>query len=62
MKFMFNMVLVFGGVIGAVIAFMSRIVVESHYELINGLNVSILFGVFGIVAFIQGFRNLFASD
>ena len=62
MRFFFNLILIFGGIGVAVIGFLSRIIVESRYTLINGLNLSVMLGVFGIVAFIQGFRYLFSSD
>ena len=62
MKFLFNLVLVFGGIGGAVIGFLSHIVVESSYELINGLDLSLMLGVFGLIACIQGFANLLMSE
>ena len=62
MKFLFNIVLIFGGIGGAVIGFLSRVVVESQYTVINGLNLSVLLGIFGVIACIQGFVNLHLSD
>jgi hypothetical protein len=62
MRFLFNLVLIFGGIGGAVIGFLSRVVVESRYTFIDGLNLSVMLGVFGVIACIQGFANLFASN
>ena len=62
MKFLFNIILIFGGIAGAVLAFLSRIIVESRYDAINGINLSVVLGVFGIVACIQGFINLVISE
>jgi hypothetical protein len=62
MRFLFNMVLVLGGIGGAVIGFLSRIIVESDFAAIDGLDLSVMLAVFGIIACIQGFVNLLMSD
>jgi hypothetical protein len=62
MKFLLNLVLVFGGIGGAVVGFLSRVIVESSYSVINGLDLSLMLGVFGIIACIQGFVNLLMTD
>ena len=62
MRFLLNAILILGGLLGAVIAFMSEVTVTSPYQFFDGLNVSLILGIFCVVAFIQGIINAVFSD
>jgi len=62
MKILFNILLLMGGLCGAAIAFQSNIVVNSSLEMINGMELSIMLGVFSIIVMISAIVNIFTTD
>ena len=62
MRHIFNSVLILGGLAGAVIGFLSEVIVNSSFSIINGLDLSLVLGFFCVIAFIQGIVNLILSD
>ena len=61
MKFVFGIVLMIGGLCGALMSFLSDIVVNSSMPLFDGLELSIGLGLFSIVMFIGGLYNLLST-
>ena len=62
MKIMFGIIMMIGGLCGAVIGFMGTVVVSSSLALIDGLELSIALAAFSVVVFISGASSLFSSN
>ena len=62
MRLLFGMILMIGGLCGAVMGFMGNVVVNSSLTAIDGLELSIGLALFSIVVFISGVANLFPSN
>lgn len=58
MKLVFGVFLIMGGLCGAAMSFLSKIVVDSSLPIFNGLDVSMALGLFFIVVFLSGLLNL----
>ena len=61
MKFLFSLVLIIGGLCGIAVSFLSNIVANSSLAIFDGLELSIWFGLFSIVVFINGIHNLLST-
>jgi hypothetical protein len=62
MRFVLSLFLVVGSLAGIAICFMSNIVADSTLEAINGMDLSLKFGVFFIAVFLGGVSLLFSRD
>lgn len=62
MKILFNMLLLMGGLCGAAIAFLSDITVDSSLEMINGMELSIILGVFSVIIIINAIVDMFSTN
>lgn len=62
MRLLLGILLTIGGLCGAVMSFISDIVVNSSLAIIDGLELSIGIGVFFIVAFLSGLYIMFLTD
>ena len=62
MRFSLSLLLIIGGVCGIVICFLSDISVSSSLYILDGLELSIVLGVFSVVVFLNGLYNLFSND
>lgn len=61
MRLLVGIILLCGGICGAVIGLLSSIVVNSSLPIIDGLELSIGLTLFSIVTFIGGLYNLFST-
>ena len=61
MRIVSGIILMIGGICGAVIGFLGTVVVTSQIEIINGLELSATLAAFSIVVFLSGVANLFLS-
>ena len=62
MKIVMGIILMIGGLCGAVIGFMGTVSVTSSLAIIDGLELAIPLVVFSIVVFISGASSLFTSN
>ena len=62
MKLVFNLLLIVSGLAGVVVCFVSDISVSSSLYMIDGLELSIILGVFSAVILLNGLINLFSND
>ena len=62
MKFLFNLLLIMGGLCGAAVSFSSTIVVNSSVTIINGLEFSVYLGAFSVVVLLYGVYNLISNN
>ena len=61
MRIVSGIILMIGGICGAVIGFLGTVIVTSQIEIIDGLELSIALAAFSIVVFLSGVSNLFIS-
>lgn len=61
MRIVAGIVMMIGGLCGAVIGFLGTVVVSSQIEVIDGLELSLALAGFSIVVFLSGVANLFIS-
>ncbi len=61
MRIVSGIILMIGGICGAVIGFLGTVVVSSQIEIIDGLEFSMVLAAFSIVVFLSGVANLFVS-
>jgi hypothetical protein len=62
MRFVLSLFLVIGSLAGIAICFMSDIVADSSVAAINGMDLSLKFGIFFIAVFLGGVSLLFSRD
>jgi hypothetical protein len=62
MKLLFGMLLMIGGLCGAIMSFCGTIVVSSSLALIDGVELSLYIALFSIVVFLSGLSTLFSSS
>ena len=62
MKIVAGIVLMAGGLCGAMIGFLGTVVVSSQLEIIDGLELSTALAGFSIVVFLSGISLLFTSN
>jgi hypothetical protein len=62
MRILAGIILMIGGLCGAVIGFLGTVMVTSQIEIIDGLELSTALAAFSIVVFLSGVANLFISS
>jgi len=62
MRLLFAMVLMIGGLVGAVMSFTGTITVSSTLAVIDGSELSMAIALFSLVVFISGISNLLSSN
>jgi hypothetical protein len=62
MRLLFAMVLMIGGLVGAVMSFTGTITVSSTLAVIDGTELSMALALFSLIVFISGVSNLFSSN
>jgi hypothetical protein len=62
MRILFGILLIFIGLIGAPIAFMSQITIKSSITAIDGSELSIWLGVLAIIVLLNGFYVLITEN
>jgi len=62
MRIVSGIILMIGGICGAVIGFLGTVVVTSQIEIINELELSMALAGFSIVVFLSGASLLFTSN
>ena len=62
MRIVAGIILMIGGLFGAVIGFMGTVVVSSQLEILDGLELSLAMASFSIFAFLSGVSFLFTSN
>ena len=62
MRLLFAMVLMIGGLAGAVMSFTGTITVSSTLAVIDGTELSMAIALFSLVVFISGITNLLSSN
>jgi hypothetical protein len=62
MKVLFSLVLICCGLCGSAMSFLSEVVVNSQFAIIDGLELSIWLGVFFLLVFLCGIYNLISTD
>ena len=62
MKLILSLVLVIGSLIGIAVCFTSDIVADSSMAFLNGMDLSVKFGIFFIAVFLGGLSLLFSRD
>jgi len=62
MKMLFNVLLIMGGLCGAGVAFLSDVTINSSLNMINGMELSIVLGIFSIIVIINAIVNMFSTD
>ena len=62
MKLLVSLVLISCGLGGSAMSFLSEIVVNSPFAIIDGLELSIWLGVFFLIVFLFGIYNLISTD
>ncbi len=62
MRFMLSLLLIMGGVCGITVSFLSDISVSSNVNFLDGLELSIVLGVFSVIVFFNGLYNLLSND
>jgi hypothetical protein len=61
MKLLFGILIIIGGLCGALIGFSSKTVIISSFPIIDGVELSISLGLFSIIVIISGLYNLFST-
>ncbi|OGO41325.1 MAG: hypothetical protein A2137_02155 [Chloroflexi bacterium RBG_16_58_8] len=62
MRLLFSLLLIAGGMGGALVSFLSDITVHSStMEALDGLNLSMLLGVFSVIVLLNGIVDLFSA-
>lgn len=61
MQIIAGIIMMIGGLCGAVIGFLGTVVVSSPIEIIDGLELSMALAGFSIFVFLSGVANLFIS-
>ena len=62
MKILVSLALISSGLCGSAMSFLSEIVVNSPFAIIDGLELSIWLGVFFLFVFLYGIYNLISTD
>jgi len=62
MRLLFAMILMIGGLVGAVMSFTGTITVSSTLAVIDGSELSMAIALFSLVVFISGISNLLSSN
>jgi hypothetical protein len=62
MRLLFAMILMIGGLVGAVMSFTGTITVSSTLAVIDGTELSMALALFSLIVFISGVSNLFSSN
>ena len=62
MRFVFSLILIVCGLCGIAVGFLSSISVSSSYNLLDGLELSMVLAVFSIVVLLNGVYNLFSKN
>ncbi len=62
MRLLLAMILMIGGLVGAVMSFTGTITVSSTMAVIDGTELSMVIALFSLVVFISGISNLFSSN
>lgn len=62
MKILISLVLIVSGLGGSAMSFLSEIVINSPFDIIDGLELSIWLGVFFLMVFLYGIYNLISTD
>jgi hypothetical protein len=62
MRLLFAMILMLGGLVGAVMSFTGTITVSSTMAVIDGTELSMAIALFSLVVFISGITNLLSSN
>jgi hypothetical protein len=62
MRLLLAMVLMIGGLVGAVMSFTGTITVSSTMAVIDGTELSMAIALFSLVVFISGITNLLSSN
>jgi hypothetical protein len=62
MKFLLSFVLVIGSLTGMAVCVLSKIVVDSSLAFFNGMNLSLVLGIFFVAVFLGGLSLLFSRD
>ena len=62
MKVLFSLVLICCGLCGSAMSFLSEVIVTSQFAIIDGMELSILLGVFFLFVFFYGLYNLISTD
>jgi hypothetical protein len=62
MRIVAGIILMIGGLCGAVIGFLGTVVVNSQLEILDGLEFSTVLAGFSIVVFLSGVSLLFTSN
>lgn len=62
MRIIVGIIMMIGGLCGAVIGFLGTVVVSSQIEIIDGMELSLSLAIFSIVVFLSGVANLFMSN
>jgi hypothetical protein len=61
-KFLLSFVLVIGSLAGIAVCLMSDIVVDSSLSFFNGMDLSLILGIFFVAVFLGGLSLLFSRD
>jgi hypothetical protein len=61
MRIVAGIILMIGGLCGAIIGLMGTVVVSSQLEILDGLELSVPLAAFSIVVFLSGVAELFVS-
>jgi len=62
MKALFNILLLMVGLCGAAIALLSDITVDSSLQMLNGMEFSLMLGVFSFIVIINAVVGIFSTD
>ncbi|HEY97509.1 MAG TPA: hypothetical protein G4O16_04935 [Dehalococcoidia bacterium] len=62
MRIVTGIIMMIGGLCGAVIGFLGTVVVSSQIEIIDGMELSLTLAIFSVVVFLSGAANLFISN
>lgn len=61
MRIIFGIIMMIGGICGAVIGFLGTVEVTSLIEIFDGIELSMALAGFSVVVFLSGVANLFLS-
>ena len=62
MRILLNIILILCGFCGAAVAFLGNITVDSSLEIINGMQLSIVLGVFSVIVIINALVDIFSTN
>jgi hypothetical protein len=62
MKLILSLILVIGSLVGIAVCVMSDIFVDSSLAVLNGMELSLKFGIFFVAVFLGGVSLLFSRD